>query len=660
MVKLTIDGRPIEVEPRTRLLEAVRAAGVEIPTLCDHPDLKPYGGCRICVVEVARQGRSWVTTACEYPAEDGLVVETSSPRAVETRRTMAELLLARTPWVPAIQRLAASVGVDRPRFPPSTGDVEEMCILCARCVRACDQVAGQTVLGRVSRSTARRITTAFDAPDPACDDCGVCIPYCPTGAITQLPGLDIGRRYYDTAQRWIRTRRTVQYAALALFALFFLTTSQTWWGDANVVNLFSRLDPLQAIGASVAKRQFILLYLPALLTVGATLAFGRVWCGWACPLGAVLHLFGPDGTRKLRPALRRVKYGLLFVILLMAAFGSLAFMYFDPITILVRGVADPIRVVHSSLAKPGLRGWTLVATLPLLLILAANAVERRLWCRYLCPLGALVALGSKVGWVRRVVAHHGCVTCGECVSPCPMGAINPGTIDNDPAECVVCMDCAAVCAKTAITFERKPAPIGRLEFNPTRREFVGATAASAAGLVLFGTSAAGAQSPDLLRPPGVAAKEREFLTECIRCGQCVEACPGHALPPAMIGAKWEAFWTPALVPTLGGCQWDCNRCGQVCPSGAIPNLALADKRQQVIGIAVVDEPRCINCMVCEKVCPAKAIDRTSVQRAARLKPLPKVVADKCIGCGQCEFECPAPGAIKVYAPGTTPAAALRT
>jgi ferredoxin len=356
----------------------------------------------------------------------------------------------------------------------------------------------------------------------------------------------------------------------------------------------------------------------------------------------------------MRPWWRQVKYGILFVILLMAGFGSLAFMYFDPITILIRGVSDPISVVQSIIAIPGVRLGTLASAVPLVAILGLNLVEKRYWCRYLCPLGAMVALGAKVAWVRRRVNHESCVTCGDCVATCPMGAINPETIDNDPAECVMCMDCAPPCPKTAITFDRNPTPRWRYEFDPGRRALIGSAAASAAGLVLFNSTMARAQEPDLLRPPGVAPKENEFLGQCIRCGQCVEACPGHALHPAWLGMSWESFWTPALVPTLGGCQDDCNRCGQVCPTGAIPNLALDEKRKQLIGIAVVDESVCINCMVCEPVCPPKAISRVEIRKDGNRKPLPVVAADTCNGCGRCEFVCPAPPAIKVFAIGRAP------
>ncbi len=654
MVKLTINDQPIEVKEGTSLLDAAKGAGINIPTLCHHPELEAYGGCRLCSVEVGRNGRASVTTACNTLVDEGLVVKTDSPRALATRKMMAELLLARTPNVPSIQRMAASVGVEEARFPSPNED--ETCVLCGLCVRACHEVAKKDVLGMVDRGPERAVTTAFAEYDPAaCDDCNKCITYCPTGAITKLEGLSIGRKVYQSAKKWIRTRQAVQYGLLAVFAILFITTSRLLALPFNLSNLFSTFDPLQAIMSTIASRQLQTLYLPAIITIIATIVFGRVWCGWVCPLGAILELFGPVGTRKMQSWFRGIKYGLLLVLFLMALFGSLAFMWLDPITILVRGVADPVSVILSIVDNPGFRVSTLLSMLMLVLVLGLNLIEKRFWCRYLCPLGAIIGLGSKFAFIRRRVNEASCVKCGDCVKTCPMGAISPETIKQDPAECIMCMDCAAPCPKTAISFGRPVTPALKWgnEFDPTRREFIGGAATAAAGVVLLSTGIGKSTPNDLIRPPGVT-NEAEFLDKCIRCDQCVQACATHALHPVGFGANWDAIWTPSIHGTLGYCNNDCNRCGQVCPAGAIPALSLEEKRKQKMGIAVVAQSLCINCMVCEKACPVQAVSRTDIQKEGKTKPLPVIDSDKCNGCGQCEYKCPAPPAIRVYSRTNTP------
>ena len=141
MVAMTIDGRATEARAGTFVLEAARGAGVAIPTLCHHPALEPYGGCRLCVVDVTRpewDGWRKLVISCQYPVEDGLVVLTDTERVIETRRVVLDLLLARCPETPLIQQLAREYGIVETSYQRNPEPTD--CILCALCTRVCDHI----------------------------------------------------------------------------------------------------------------------------------------------------------------------------------------------------------------------------------------------------------------------------------------------------------------------------------------------------------------------------------------------------------------------------------------------------------------------------------------------------------------------------------------
>jgi len=175
MLNLKINGIEVKVEKGTTLLEAARFYGIEIPTLCHHEGLSPYGACRLCLVEIGEPPRSKLAASCTYPAEEGLVVRTHSRRVVNARKMVIELLLASCPQSKVIQDLASKWGVSKVRFKQEYED----CILCGLCVRMCQEQMMAKAIGFVNRGKQRKIATPFDIKSDACRACGGCIYICP-------------------------------------------------------------------------------------------------------------------------------------------------------------------------------------------------------------------------------------------------------------------------------------------------------------------------------------------------------------------------------------------------------------------------------------------------------------------------------------------------
>ena len=179
MVTLTIDDQRVEVAEGLTILDAARELRIPIPTLCHNDALAPYGACRLCMVEIAKDGWSKLVASCLYPVEEGLEVDTRSERVMSSRQLMLEFLLARCPGVKMVQDLAREMGVDHTPF--EIGDDE--CILCGMCVRACEEVVGVSALGFIGRGVDREVGPPFLEAPEVCVGCGSCAEICPTGAI---------------------------------------------------------------------------------------------------------------------------------------------------------------------------------------------------------------------------------------------------------------------------------------------------------------------------------------------------------------------------------------------------------------------------------------------------------------------------------------------
>ncbi len=510
------------------------------------------------------------------------------------------------------------------------------------------------------------------------------------------------KRLGRPAGPWVTARKIVQYLALAAFILLFIWTQRDGW-PGSVVDIPVRLDPLLMLAHLLASRTLLAGSALALIVVLLTLVFGRAWCGWICPLGTTLDLFPLNRWRGKRSApaegWRGVKYALLIAILIAALFGNLTLLFFDPLTIWFRTMtvsvwpgADQAVTAGESLlyqvpALSGpistLDGWLRPVLLPpspafyrdtllfagiFLGVIALNLLAPRFWCRYLCPLGGLLGLLSKVALFKRRVGED-CKGCVLCTGVCPTGTIDPAKdYRSDPGECTLCMDCVEVCPRGLNAF--KPA-ISAAEWNrydPGRRETLAAIAAAVTGVALVRSDMfARRESPFLLRPPGVREKNADPVefTQCTRCGDCMRTCPTHALQPAVAEAGLEGFGSPVFVMRLGFCDYSCNACGQICPVQAIPPLSLEEKRTQVVGLAFLDQNRCIPwsqhkpCVVCLEMCPladkavkAEVTQVTGPDGNPVTLQFPHVVRDLCIGCGICEYQCPVSGeaAIRVFSP----------
>ena len=183
MVTLKIDGREVKAREGQTLLESARENGIEIPSLCHNDAIEPYGACRLCLVEITTpNGRKRLVTSCLYPVEEGLQVETSSERVVTNRRTLVELLLARSPNEKAVQDIAREMGVETVPFRPEYVE-DNACILCAQCVRACQEVVGVSAISLANRGIHREVAPPFMENATACIGCGSCVYICPTQCI---------------------------------------------------------------------------------------------------------------------------------------------------------------------------------------------------------------------------------------------------------------------------------------------------------------------------------------------------------------------------------------------------------------------------------------------------------------------------------------------
>ena len=451
--------------------------------------------------------------------------------------------------------------------------------------------------------------------------------------------------------RWLRAG--VQMVCLGLF-VYLALAARFKWKSPLPYDLFLRFNPVVWLMVSAAAREAALYGSFALALVVVTALFGRVFCGWVCPLGTAIDaahfVRGRRPSGSLVERLSSVRFWVLILLIGAAVAGVNFAGWLDPLVMSSRALHLGSR---ARLDWPAaVVGWTVVVAVIGLVFFAP-----RFWCRTLCPLGAALSLVARLAPYRRRVGES-CTECGVCSAACPMGQ---SRIKNSPTECIGCRRCEATCPEQAIAFTLDISSIrGNHHFergqpiNPWRRRFVlGLGSLAVGGVVRFIVRAR--SSRRLLRPPG-ALSEQRFVARCVGCGTCLATCPTGGLLPLVSAHRLDAVFTPRLVPRVGPCLPDCTNCGEACPTGAIQRVPVKRKKTIQIGLAVIDRARCIpwaggeRCVICLDACPAD-YDAIELRRTVTGEFRPYVKERLCTGCGICEYECPVEGesAIRVVA-----------
>jgi polyferredoxin len=462
----------------------------------------------------------------------------------------------------------------------------------------------------------------------------------------------------------VTARRGSQVFFCGLFIWFcaVATLGERFWQLRGwPVNWLLELDPLVGIATLLSTRTLYAGLLWGLATVALTLLLGRVFCGWICPFGAMHQFVGWLGRRsrrltaqlelnRFRPA-QAVKYYVLIFFLAAGILlpgerlssGSLQIGLLDPLPLVHRSVnlillplADRAGLGPAPLPRfyegAGLIGAVFIGALML------NLWIPRFYCRFVCPLGALLGVLGRWALWRIARTEEGCTDCRRCERSCE-GACTP-TATIRISECVMCLNCLDECRHGAITYRTRPSAAGEaLLPDLSRRGFVASAVSGllAAPVLRLGGGNGPNWNAGLVRPPGALAEE-DFLARCIKCGQCMRVCPTNVIHPAGLAGGIEGLWTPKLNFRVGtsGCQHTCIACGHLCPTAAIRPLSLderlgrsgfADRGPLRIGTAFVDRGRCLPwamdkpCIVCQENCPVspKAIFTREVFNPVRTR-----------------------------------------
>ena len=434
----------------------------------------------------------------------------------------------------------------------------------------------------------------------------------------------------------------------------------------GIVALFADQEGLlQPCLGWLAKIQF----LPAVLALNVvvvavllllTLLLGRVYCSVICPMGVMQDFFNWLGNRFKKNRFQFRKGHTVLRIVALVAFVVLLVIGLNGIAILVAPYSAFGRMANVVFHWSGINVTFWVAVATFVVIAALSFGWGRLWCNTICPVGTVLGFFSRFSLLKPVIDTSKCNGCKKCARNCKAMCINPETHTIDYSRCVACMDCLENCHQHAISYKRLSR--ASKEVDGSRRKFVVTTAAVGAAMALEAQEKKvdgglavleDKQLPDRKVPlkPAGAKSLKNFSSRCTGCQLCVSECPSKVLRPSK---GLQTLLQPEMAFDKGYCHFDCTRCSEVCPAGAIQPIGLAMRSAISIGYAVTVPHNCllaqgVECNACSRHCPTAAI--SLVSDASTGHSVVTVNEQRCIGCGACEHYCPVRPFSAIYVEG---------
>jgi ferredoxin-type protein NapF len=499
-------------------------------------------------------------------------------------------------------------------------------------------------------------------------------------------------------QKYLKVVRVVFSVAflLAISALFidFRELIPTKWADRF---LFLQFVP------SVIK----FITLPALVTAGfifvliLTSLFGRVYCSVLCPLGVFQDVISRISKKaglikryRFRKALNYIRYPFLILTAVFLFAGSMFILnLLDPYSSFGRIFSDVLRpgviLANNQLAALferfdwyflyrlnfDLITWktVFIPAVTLMVIVILALFYGRLYCNTVCPVGTVLGFLSRYSLFRIKMDASTCTKCGKCSFACKSTCINVKTLEVDNSRCVACYNCIDVCPENSIKYIRS----GRKEQNSSlkvpileiaddsKRDFIGKSLIYGAALLGISRKALAGSHTDSpagkipndkklpVTPPG-SVSIRHFNNRCTACHLCVSVCPTKVLQPSFLEYGFMGMSQPHMDFSIEYCNYECTKCGEVCPTGAILPLSTEEKKLEQTGKVVFVLEKCVvytdntSCGSCSEHCPTQAVRMVPYKDDLTI---PETDPDICIGCGACEFACPVKPHTSIYVEG---------